>query len=234
VTFLAGKSILVTGGTGSFGKAFIRYALEHLEPARIAVLSRDELKQYEFRSELGENPKMRWLIGDVRDRDRLTRAFSGVDAVVHAAAMKQVDTAEYNPFECVATNVMGAENVVNAAIDAGVQWVVTISTDNALSPINHYGATKLCSDKFFVAGNHYANNSLTRSSVVRFDNVVDSRGSVIPLFQSLGPTGRLPVTDTSMTRLWITLKQAVQFVVNATQPTLPVTALGRAADLGVA
>jgi UDP-N-acetylglucosamine 4,6-dehydratase/5-epimerase len=215
LSFLTGKSILVTGGTGSFGKAFIRYALEHLEPARIAVLSRDELKQYEFRSELGENPKMRWFIGDVRDRDRLTRAFSGVDAVVHAAAMKQVDTAEYNPFECIATNVMGAENVINAAIDAGVQRVVALSTDKASSPINLYGASKLCSDKLFVAGNHYAGHSDCRFAAVRYGNVVGSRGSVIPLFQRLGPSGRLPVTDTRMTRFWITLDQAVQFVVDS-------------------
>jgi UDP-N-acetylglucosamine 4,6-dehydratase/5-epimerase len=160
------------------------------------------------------NPKMRWFIGDVRDRDRLTRAFSGVDAVVHAAAMKQVDTAEYNPFECIATNVMGAENVINAAIDAGVKAVVALSTDKASSPINLYGASKLCSDKLFVAGNHYAGHSDCRFSVVRYGNVVGSRGSVIPFFQRLAPSGRLPVTDTRMTRFWITLPQAVQFVVD--------------------
>lgn len=154
MTFLSGKSILVTGGTGSFGRAFIRHALQHLEPQRVAVLSRDELKQYEFRNELGDDPRLRWFIGDVRDLNRLGRAFSGVDAVIHAAAMKQVDTAEYNPFECIATNVMGAENVVNAAIDAGVDRVVALSTDKASSPINLYGTSKLCSDKLFIAGSH--------------------------------------------------------------------------------
>jgi len=215
MTYLAGKSILVTGGTGSFGKAFIAHALEHLEPARIAVLSRDELKQYELRQALGDDPRMRWFIGDVRDQQRLARAFSGVDVVVHAAAMKQVDTAEYNPFECIATNVLGAENVINASIDAGVKRVVALSTDKASSPVNLYGASKLCSDKLFVAGNHYANHADTRFSVVRYGNVVGSRGSVVPLFQQLADSGRLPVTDTRMTRFWITLPQAVQFVVDS-------------------
>lgn len=215
MTYLAGKSILVTGGTGSFGKEFIAHALEHLEPARIAVLSRDELKQYELRQALGDDPRMRWFIGDVRDQQRLTRAFSGVDVVVHAAAMKQVDTAEYNPFECIATNVLGAENVINASIDAGVKRVVALSTDKASSPVNLYGASKLCSDKLFVAGNHYANHADTRFSVVRYGNVVGSRGSVVPLFQQLADSGRLPVTDTRMTRFWITLPQAVQFVVDS-------------------
>jgi len=215
MTYLAGKSILVTGGTGSFGKAFIAHALEHLEPARIAVLSRDELKQYEMRQALGDDPRMRWFIGDVRDQQRLARAFSGVDVVVHAAAMKQVDTAEYNPFECIATNVLGAENVINASIDAGVKRVVALSTDKASSPVNLYGASKLCSDKLFVAGNHYANHADTRFSVVRYGNVVGSRGSVVPLFQQLADSGRLPVTDTRMTRFWITLPQAVQFVVDS-------------------
>jgi len=215
MAYLAGKSILVTGGTGSFGKAFIAHALEHLEPARIAVLSRDELKQYELRQALGDDPRMRWFIGDVRDQQRLARAFSGVDVVVHAAAMKQVDTAEYNPFECIATNVLGAENVINASIDAGVKRVVALSTDKASSPVNLYGASKLCSDKLFVAGNHYANHADTRFSVVRYGNVVGSRGSVVPLFQQLADSGRLPVTDTRMTRFWITLPQAVQFVVDS-------------------
>jgi FlaA1/EpsC-like NDP-sugar epimerase len=157
--------------------AFIAHALEHLEPARIAVLSRDELKQYELRQALGDDPRMRWFIGDVRDQQRLTRAFSGVGVVVHAAAMKQVDTAEYNPFECIATNVLGAENVINASIDAGVQRVVALSTDKASSPVNLYRASKLCSDKLFVAGNHYASHADTRFSVVRYGNVVGSRGS---------------------------------------------------------
>lgn len=215
MTYLQGKSIVITGGTGSFGKAFIKHALTNLDPKRIAVLSRDELKQYEFRNELNDDPRIRWFIGDVRDRDRLMRAFHGVDVVVHAAAMKQVDTAEYNPFECIATNVLGAENVINACIDSGVQRVVALSTDKASSPINLYGASKLCSDKLFVAGNHYAGAAQTRFSVVRYGNVVGSRGSVVPLFKRLAESGRLPITDTRMTRFWITLPQAVQFVVDS-------------------
>jgi UDP-N-acetylglucosamine 4,6-dehydratase len=158
---------------------------------------------------------MRWFIGDVRDRGRLDRAFSGVDVVIHAAAMKQVDTAEYNPFECIATNVMGAENVINAAIDAGVERVVALSTDKASSPINLYGASKLCSDKLFVAGNNYAGHSSTRFAVVRYGNVMGSRGSVLPVFQRLAATGKIPITDDRMTRFWITLPQAIQFVVDA-------------------
>lgn len=215
MTYLRGKSILITGGTGSFGKAFIKYALENLEPSRIAVLSRDELKQYEFRNELNDDPRVRWFIGDVRDRDRLMRAFNGVDVVIHAAAMKQVDTAEYNPFECIATNVLGAENVINACIDSGVERVIALSTDKASSPINLYGASKLCSDKLFVAGNHYSGASKTRFSVVRYGNVVGSRGSVVPLFKRLAESGTLPITDPRMTRFWITLPQAVEFVVNS-------------------
>ena len=215
MTFLRGKSIVITGGTGSFGKAFIKYALDNLEPSRIAVLSRDELKQYEFRNEIKDDPRVRWFIGDVRDRDRLMRAFHGVDVVIHAAAMKQVDTAEYNPFECIATNVLGAENVINACIDSGVERVVALSTDKASSPINLYGASKLCSDKLFVAGNHYSGAGKTRFSVVRYGNVVGSRGSVVPLFKRLGESGRLPITDTRMTRFWITLPQAVEFVVKS-------------------
>lgn len=215
MTYLSGKSILVTGGTGSFGKAFIRHVLTHLNPARVAVLSRDELKQYEFRNDLGDDPRVRWFIGDIRDPQRLSRAFSGVEVVVHAAALKQVDTAEYNPFECIATNVLGSENVINAAIDAGVERVIALSTDKASSPVNLYGASKLCSDKLFVAGNHYANHSRTRFAVVRYGNVVGSRGSVVPFFQRLAGSGTLPITDTRMTRFWITLPQAVQFVVDS-------------------
>ena len=215
MSYLNGKSIVVTGGTGSFGKAFIKYALKELNPRRIAVLSRDELKQYEFRNELGDDPRVRWFIGDVRDRDRLMRAFHGVDVVIHAAAMKQVDTAEYNPFECIATNVLGAENVINACIDSGVERVVALSTDKASSPINLYGASKLCSDKLFVAGNHYVGTGQTRFAVVRYGNVVGSRGSVVPLFKRLAESGRLPITDTRMTRFWITLPQAVEFVIKS-------------------
>jgi UDP-N-acetylglucosamine 4,6-dehydratase/5-epimerase len=215
VRFLEGKSILVTGGTGSFGKAFVRYALDELDPKKIVILSRDELKQYEMRSQLGNDDRLRWFIGDVRDHSRLMRAFHGIDAVVHAAAMKQVDTAEYNPFECIATNVLGAENVINAAIDSGVQRVVALSTDKASSPINLYGASKLCSDKLFVAGNHYSGGRATRFSVVRYGNVIGSRGSVVPMFRRLAETGILPITDERMTRFWITLDQAVEFVVKS-------------------
>jgi UDP-N-acetylglucosamine 4,6-dehydratase/5-epimerase len=212
VSVLRQSSIFVTGGTGSFGRQFIRFALDKLDPARVVVFSRDELKQYEFRSEVGDDPRVRWFIGDVRDRDRLNRALKGVDYVVHAAAMKQVDTAEYNPFECIATNVLGAENVINASIDAGVKGVIALSTDKASSPINLYGASKLCSDKLFVAGNHYASRGDTRFAVVRYGNVVGSRGSVVPLFRKLAASGTLPITDDRMTRFWITLDQAVRFV----------------------
>ena len=215
MTYLADKSVLVTGGTGSFGKAFIRRLLADFEPRRVVVFSRDELKQYELRQELGDDPRLRWFIGDVRDRARLEQAFNGVEVVVHAAAMKQVDTAEYNPFECIATNVLGAENVINAAISCGVDRVIALSTDKASSPANLYGASKLCSDKLFVAGNHYVGGSSTRFSVVRYGNVVGSRGSVVPLFRQLAATGKLPITDDRMTRFWITLPQAVQFVVDS-------------------
>ena len=215
MTYLDGKSVLVTGGTGSFGRAFIRHVLATSNPSRVAVFSRDELKQYEFRAEIGDDPRVRWFIGDVRDRRRLVRALHGVQVVVHAAALKQVDTAEYNPFECIATNVLGSENVINASIDAGVERVMALSTDKASSPINLYGASKLCSDKLFIGGNHYAGHGDTRFSVVRYGNVMGSRGSVIPLFQRLAGSGRLPITDPRMTRFWITLPQAVQFVLDS-------------------
>lgn len=215
MTYLEGKSILITGGTGSFGQAFVRHALARLSPSRLAVLSRDELKQSDFRGEIGNDPRIRWFIGDVRDRARLDRALDGVEAVVHAAALKQVDTAEYNPFECIRTNVLGAENIINGCIDAGVRRIVALSTDKASSPINLYGASKLCSDKLFIAGNHYASHSGTRFSVVRYGNVIGSRGSVVPLFRRLAATGTLPITDERMTRFWITLDQAVQFVIDS-------------------
>lgn len=211
---LEGSSILITGGTGSFGKAFIQRALDDLRPRRLAVLARDELKQSELRKRFDDD-RMRWFIGDIRDKDRLMRAFHGVDYVIHAAALKQVDTAEYNPFEYVKTNVLGSQNVIDAAIDSGVKQVVALSTDKASSPINLYGATKLTADKLFIAGNNYAGRD-TRFSVVRYGNVVGSRGSVIPFFKERIAKGEpLPITDREMTRFWITLPQAVQFVVDA-------------------
>jgi UDP-N-acetylglucosamine 4,6-dehydratase len=209
---LSNASILVTGGTGSFGKAFIAYALEHLNPRRIAVLSRDELKQFEMRAMFPDD-RMRWFIGDIRDKDRLLRAFHGVDYIVHAAALKQVDTAEYNPFEYVKTNVLGSQNVIDAAIESGVKKVVALSTDKASSPINLYGATKLTADKLFVAANNYSKATGTALAVVRYGNVMGSRGSVIPLFKRLFAEGKpIPITDPTMTRFWITLPQAVDLV----------------------
>ena len=212
----AGSSILITGGTGSFGKAFLRYALDHLDPGRIVVFSRDELKQYEQRQAFADDPRLRWFIGDVRDRDRLRRAMHGIEYVVHAAALKQVDTAEYNPFEYVQTNIAGSQHVVEAAIDCGVRKVVALSTDKASSPINLYGATKLVADKLFVSANHYAAHHVTRFAVVRYGNVMGSRGSVIPFFRELAARGEsLPITDKRMSRFWISLDQAVKFVVDS-------------------
>jgi UDP-N-acetylglucosamine 4,6-dehydratase/5-epimerase len=212
---LSGASILLTGGTGSFGKAFIEYALRELDPRRLVILSRDELKQYELRRMFHDDQRLRWFIGDVRDRDRLTRAMHGVDYVIHAAALKQVDTAEYNPFEVVQTNIIGSQHVVEAAIDTGVKKVVALSTDKASSPINLYGATKLCADRIMIAANHYAAGHGSRFSVVRYGNVMGSRGSVIPVFKALAAAGEsLPITDKRMTRFWITLGHAVQFVVD--------------------
>jgi UDP-N-acetylglucosamine 4,6-dehydratase len=211
-----GSSILVTGATGSFGKAFLGHALANLDPQRIVVFSRDELKQYEVRQMFGDDPRLRFFIGDIRDRDRLARAMHGVDHVVHAAALKQVDTAEYNPSEYVATNINGSQNVIDAAINAGVQKVVALSTDKASSPINMYGATKLVADKLFIAGNHYAATHPTRFAVVRYGNVMGSRGSVVPFFRKLNAEGKsLPITDKRMTRFWITLDAAVKFVVDS-------------------
>lgn len=212
---LAESSLLITGGTGSFGKAFLRHVLDHEKPYRVAVLSRDELKQSDMRTDFPET-NIRWFIGDIRDRDRLTRAMHGVDYVVHAAALKQVDTAEYNPFEFVKTNILGSQNVIDAAIDAGVKKVVALSTDKASSPINLYGATKLTADKLFVAANNYSYSFGTRLAVVRYGNVMGSRGSVIPLFRRLAAEGKpLPITHPEMTRFWISLPQAVQFVIDS-------------------
>jgi UDP-N-acetylglucosamine 4,6-dehydratase/5-epimerase len=216
VSELHGSNILVTGGTGSFGKTFIRYALDNLDPHRLIVFSRDELKQYEARQLFEDDPRLRWFIGDIRDELRLRRAMHGVNYVIHAAALKQVDTAEYNPFEFVKTNVMGSQNVIEAAIDTGVTKVVALSTDKASSPINLYGATKLTADKLFISGNHYAAAYETRFSVVRYGNVMGSRGSVIPFFRKLAEAGQpLPITDLRCTRFFITLPQAVQFVVDS-------------------
>ncbi|WP_103663259.1 UDP-N-acetylglucosamine 4,6-dehydratase (inverting) [Microbacterium sp. CJ77] len=215
MSILHGSSILITGGTGSFGKAFIRYALDNLNPRRLVVFSRDELKQYEVRHLFNDDPRLRWFIGDIRDERRLARALHGVDHVVHAAALKQVDTAEYNPFEFVKTNVLGSQNVIEASIDAGVKRVVALSTDKASSPINLYGATKLTADKLFITGNHYAAAYETRFAVVRYGNVMGSRGSVIPFFRKLGEQGKpLPITDLRCTRFFITLPQAVKMVVD--------------------
>lgn len=213
---LNNKSILVTGGTGSFGKQFVRTVLGQFKPRRLVIYSRDELKQYEMHQEFNA-PCMRYFIGDVRDRDRLGQAMRGIDLVIHVAALKQVPAAEYNPMECVKTNVHGAENVIAAAIDNEVERVVALSTDKAANPINLYGATKLVSDKLFVAGNNLAGGHKTRFAVVRYGNVVGSRGSVVPLFRGLLANGKreLPITDPRMTRFWITLDQGVQFVLKS-------------------
>lgn len=212
---LKNSTILITGGTGSFGHAFLPMVLERYNPKKIIIFSRDEMKQWEMAKLYGGDPRVRFFIGDVRDRDRLYRAFNGVDYVVHAAATKIVPTAEYNPFECIKTNVTGAMNVIDAAIDKGVKGVVALSTDKASSPINLYGASKLASDKLFVAGNAYAGEHLTRFAVVRYGNVMGSRGSVIPFFMSIGDRGVLPITDERMTRFMISLEQAVELVWHA-------------------
>jgi UDP-N-acetylglucosamine 4,6-dehydratase/5-epimerase len=210
-----GQSILVTGGTGSFGPAFLSMTLARFNPRRLVIYSRDEMKQWEMAKSYGSDSRVRFFIGDVRDSDRLRRALDGVDYVVHAAAAKIIPTAEYNPFESVKTNVIGAMNVIDASIDKGVKRVVALSTDKASSPINLYGATKLVADKLFVAGNSYSGAHSTRFSVVRYGNVMGSRGSVIPLFFSRASTGRLPITDPRMTRFMITLQQGVDLVWHA-------------------
>lgn len=217
MTHLDGTSILVTGGTGSFGRRFVRTVLTKHSPARLAVYSRDELKQFQMRQEfpIDEYPNLRFFIGDVRDRERLYRAFDGVHIVVHAAALKQVPAAEYNPLEAIKTNINGAANVIDAAIDREVKKVLALSTDKAANPVNLYGATKLCSDKLFVAANAYSGFHRTKFSVVRYGNVVGSRGSVFPYFLAQRSTGRLTITDPRMTRFLITLDQGVQFVLNA-------------------
>lgn len=247
MSILTGSSILVTGGTGSFGTAFVTDLLARHDPKRVVVFSRDELKQYECRQLFGDDPRLRWFIGDIRDPHRLHRAMHGVDYVVHAAALKQVDTAEYNPWEFVQTNVIGSQNVIEACIDAGVTKVVALSTDKASSPINLYGATKLTADKLFITGNHYAAAYPTRFSVVRYGNVMGSRGSVIPYFRKLAEAGQsLPITDLRCTRFFITLPQAVQLVLDAFEhmqggelyvpriPSMKVTDLAQAIAPGAA
>lgn len=213
---LTGATVLITGGTGSLGKALTRELLDNHDVRRLIILSRDELKQLECRTLFNDDPRLRWFIGDVRDRHRLMRAFHGVDFVIHAAALKQVDTAEYNPFEFVETNVRGSQNVIDAAIDSGVKKVVALSTDKASSPVNMYGATKLCADRLFITANHYAAAYETRFSVVRYGNVSGSRGSILPIWRQLASEGKsLPITDDRMTRFWITLPQAVKFVLDS-------------------
>jgi UDP-N-acetylglucosamine 4,6-dehydratase/5-epimerase len=216
VDLIRDKVVLITGGTGSFGKQFLATVLKDHTPRKLIVFSRDELKQFDMRQQFSEQryPCLRYFIGDVRDRDRLYRAMDGVDIVIHAAALKQVPTAEYNPIEVIRTNVLGAANIIDAAIDRNVQKVLALSTDKAANPINLYGATKLCSDKLFVAANGYSGHHGTRFSVVRYGNVMGSRGSVIPLFQQMRATGTLPITHPRMTRFWITLEQAVKFVLS--------------------
>jgi UDP-N-acetylglucosamine 4,6-dehydratase len=212
---LRGSSILITGGTGSFGQTFVPMTLAKYNPRRLIIYSRDEMKQWEMAKLYGDDDRVRFFIGDVRDKDRLSRALNGVDFVVHAAATKIVPTAEYNPFECVKTNVHGAMNLIDAAIDKGVRSVVALSTDKACSPVNLYGATKLASDKLFISGNSYSGEGGTRFAVVRYGNVMGSRGSVIPFFLQHREKGFLPITDTRMTRFMITLEHGVELVWHA-------------------
>ncbi len=207
------ESILVTGGTGSFGKKFVEIMLRDYHPQRLVIFSRDELKQHEMRVAGCEHPSLRYFIGDVRDVDRLKRALSGVTVVVHAAALKQVPACEYNPFEAIQTNIMGGRNVIDAAIDQGVRRIMALSTDKAVNPINLYGATKLCAEKMFVQANAYAGAKNTRFSCARYGNVVGSRGSVIPIFVEQRRRGKITITDPRMTRFWLTLEHGVKFVI---------------------
>lgn len=237
---LTDSSILITGGTGSFGHTFVPLTLAKYNPRRLVIYSRDEMKQWEMAKLYGDDSRVRFFIGDVRDKDRLSRALNGIDYVVHAAATKIVPTAEYNPFECVKTNVIGAMNLIDASIDQGVKRVVALSTDKASSPANLYGATKLTSDKLFISGNSYSGKNVTRFGVVRYGNVMGSRGSVIPFFMSIADKGVLPITDTRMTRFMITLEQGVDLVWHAFEdmvggeiyvkkiPSMKVTDLARA------
>jgi UDP-N-acetylglucosamine 4,6-dehydratase/5-epimerase len=210
-------TVLITGGTGSFGRKFAEVVLREKRPRKLIIFSRDELKQYEMRQTFpeGDDSPLRYFIGDVRDADRLRRAFHGVDVVVHAAAMKQVPACEYNPFEAVQTNIIGAKNVIDVAIDTGVKRVLAVSTDKAVSPVNLYGATKLVAEKLFVQGNAYAGGKATRFACTRYGNVVGSRGSVVPLFLRQREAGRITLTDPQMTRFWITLDQGIRLVIQS-------------------
>jgi len=239
---LENSNILITGGTGSFGHAFVPMTLEKYNPKRLVILSRDEMKQWEMAKLYGNDPRIRFFIGDVRDKDRLYRALDGIDFVVHAAATKIVPTAEYNPFECIKTNIYGAMNLIDACIDRGVKRVVALSTDKASSPVNLYGATKLASDKLFVASNAYSREHESKFAVVRYGNVMGSRGSVIPFFLTKKGEGSLPITDDRMTRFMITLEQGVELVWHAFDdmvggetyvkkiPSMKVTDLARSVD----
>ena len=211
------KVVLITGGTGSFGKKLTRILLDEYKPAKIIVFSRDELKQHEMRSAGFDAPNLRYFIGDVRDGARLKRAFEGVDIVVHAAALKQVPACEYNPMEAIKTNILGSSNVIDAALDAGVERVVALSTDKAVNPVNLYGATKLAAEKLFIQSNSYAGGRKTRFSCVRYGNVVGSRGSVVPVFLKQRDKGEITITDDRMTRFWISLEQGVRFVIRCAE-----------------
>lgn len=209
--------VLITGGTGSFGKKFVEIMLNEYHPAKIIIYSRDELKQHEMRAAGFDHPTLRYFIGDVRDKERLRRAFHGVDVVVHAAALKQVPACEYNPMEAIKTNILGSSNVIDAALDAGVKRVMALSTDKAVNPVNLYGATKLAAEKLFVQSNAYAGGHETRFACVRYGNVVGSRGSVVPVFLRQRQNGTLTITDERMTRFWISLEQGVRFVIRCTE-----------------
>lgn len=211
------ESILVTGGTGSFGKKFVELMLREYHPHRLVIFSRDELKQHEMRASGLDHPSLRYFIGDVRDVERLKRAFAGITVVVHAAALKQVPACEYNPFEAIQTNIMGGRNVIDAAIDQGVHRILALSTDKAVNPINLYGATKLCAEKMFVQANAYAGAQDTRFSCARYGNVVGSRGSVIPIFLEQRRRGKITITDPRMTRFWLTLEQGIKFVIRCVE-----------------
>lgn len=241
---LENASILVTGGTGSFGQCFLRMTLDRFNPARVVIFSRDEMKQWEMQKAYSDDERVRFFLGDVRDRGRLERALDGVDYVVHAAAIKIVESSEYNPFECVKTNVTGAMNLIDACVDRSVKRVISLSTDKASSPINLYGATKLVSDKLFISGNAYAGRKSTSFSVVRYGNVMGSRGSVIPFFLSQVGKGVLPITDPRMTRFMISLEDGVRLVWHALEdmvggeiyvkkiPSMKITDIARAIDPG--